>query len=1209
VTRRGRALEREAFLARRRTPVDRAALDAALARVLRPDGPAPLGFAADDERRWVPIGPSVVRRGLGNNRPRVTGRVRDLAVSEDGRRLYAATAKGGVWYSGDAGATWTPVGGWAERTRRTGGTNTGQSCGCLLVRFGATAADDVVLVGTGEPALRLSHSGGIVGGVGVLAATGPADAAVDEDPWEQTTGLSVLEGQGTYRLARDPAARAGAAGGADRDRVLAATTDGLYVGTRQALAENDPDEDPDAAGPGGVGYDWQRVGGYDDLLMAGWPATDVLWLPGGRIVTVAESGGCAWSDDDGATFAFVSGLDGVVEGRLSLAAAGDWVYVLGERPPGGGQPRRPTLWRFPATAATPTAVVVLGVPRTLWGGQRDYDQAIAVDVVGTDHLVYLGGSTVQPTGSSVWSASLWCFSVPAAGTGSPSLRPARGISRRGAPPAADGADRDGLIGNDVHADVHALRLAGSGGSRQLWVGCDGGVFVSAQAGRCNTFAARVTGLAALEVGYAATHPTTSGYVAAGTQDNGTLVRAGDTVWDTLLDADGGGVVIHPVQTHRVVGQYTNASWYGRPTAGYRDPMQRGVGGPSNWATIGRENRASAFYSGAAAVRTAAPAGRIALGTNRVWLTDDLGAGAANTWRVLPAPRTSGPTTAAATDPRPGGGDAAPQRGVYDQGALGPVVALRWASPTELYALYREGVVHHEQTGDRWTSTLLLPGTVAGAPSPAGVVYTDLAPVPGTTTWYLVTTGDADDSAVDTCWFCDRRGAGAFTATGLRRQLDVPGPPAVAGPRDAAYAVAVDPDDPAVVFVGTATGVWRGARDTDASGAVTHDWEPFVNGLPHATVQDLAVWSDGAGGPRLLRAAVQSRGVWEVDLAAADEPPRTYVRVHAFDDRRVLPTPLACPQRPPGGPDLPATASPDLVVRPAWPRAAAPPWQLGNGRITAANAPPYELWTFQSALRWTYPAVAATGEWTDQFGDLVQTHRAGDAGLTNGRFIDRALWEAVVGGHRLDGSGAVTADPAHPLVVHRPGWHHRQGLLDLASEVDLVELVRPPRVTGDVWQVYREPSTVEVLLHHRDTRPLDVDDAWVVLLWAHDPSPAALQALAVAGVPAYAEAAAAGTAPAAPPAGWTLAAAGGGGACHRLRVPLDARIPRAVPIDLDLSAVPAGAAVLLLAVVGSGTDADRPAPVGAPAGVGDLVRAWPYAAARLLTVVDAPVPPP
>ncbi len=127
---------------------------------------------------------------------------------------------------------------------------------------------------------------------------------------------------------------------------------------------------------------------------------------------------------------------------------------------------------------------------------------------------------------------------------------------------------------------------------------------------------------------------------------------------------------------------------------------------------------------------------------------------------------------------------------------------------------------------------------------------------------------------------------------------------VAGPLDPCYSIVVDPDPPtdpadlAHLYVGTATGVYKGRR----TAPTTWSFDTFMNGLPDATVQDLEIWRDpptgGAVRLKLLRAGVQSRGVWEVDLAQP-ETRRTYVRVHAHDDRRMLPTPLANPRLRPG----------------------------------------------------------------------------------------------------------------------------------------------------------------------------------------------------------------------------------------------------------------------------------------------------------------------
>ena len=53
-------------------------------------------------QNWVPIGPTRCLRGQASTLPVVSGRVQDLAISTDGRRVYVATANGGVWRSLDA---------------------------------------------------------------------------------------------------------------------------------------------------------------------------------------------------------------------------------------------------------------------------------------------------------------------------------------------------------------------------------------------------------------------------------------------------------------------------------------------------------------------------------------------------------------------------------------------------------------------------------------------------------------------------------------------------------------------------------------------------------------------------------------------------------------------------------------------------------------------------------------------------------------------------------------------------------------------------------------------------------------------------------------------------------------------------------------------------------------------------------------------------
>lgn len=1243
---RGRARQREAFVARRRGEFDQVAAEAAAAAFRSaagsaPQGRLPKGFPTGDAQRWVPIGPAVVRRGQANDRPRVAGRIRDLAVHPNGRRAYAASGQGGVWYTGDGGATWEPVGGWSEFTAAAGGNNNAQSCGTILVDFrDDDPAHDFVMVGTGETLPSPAVSGeGAYGGLGVLTSMGPVPRGVGANPWEplKAADLALFEGLGMFRMARQPGRTAGAVTAGTPDRVLAATSAGLFLGTRQHLAAPPVDE-----------FTWAKLPGID-ALVGGPPSpaiTDVLWI-GGRIVVAVHQQGVAFSDDVGANFTWLNGcsplpapgsnLQGV--SSLALVPGSNTLYILTERPLPVPPPPPPPPPAIPPadvpsvfqvadiTVAAPAAVLVPGVPISLWGTQGDYDQAIVADRVGGTDRLYLGGSTLW--GGEDWVASLFCFDV---GPG-PTLVPAPGVSRTGvpAPPApppppagsGEGANAPGLIGNNVHADVHTLRIAGPPGSRHVWVGCDGGVYVSTQSGRVNSFAARLTGLAVLQPGFVACHPTSSHFVAAGFQDNGTQVRSGDTMWEAVIVGDGGGTVFHPTRSQYVLSQSTYSDWGAVPPDGYVRPTTR-TGMDAGFGTD-REGAAgnSLFYSGASAVATPGEA-RMALGTARVWMSDNLGAAGVNRWRALPW--AVAPATAAATDPRPNGQDPPAQRNVgvptlapgdilpSGVGPLGRVVTVKWRDPTSVLVLFERGVIRWDEApAGRWSATVLLvPGTEpATSAQAASTLLTDLAPVPGSQDFYLSTTGDPSNVALDTLYRFDS-GAGAMLGLNLRNALVPPGsPPGTPGPLEPAYAVVVDQPPaaaPLQVYVGAVTGAWR--RQHLAPAATP--WTRFVNGLPQAAVQDLAIWADPAGGPRLLRAAVQARGVWEVDLAG-NEPQRTYLRVHPRDDRRRLPTPLANPRRAPAATPERVFESPDVVLRPRAGAGIAPRWILGTATIHEGDVHRYQLWTFQTAFRWLFGSVIADGRWSDAFGDLVEQHRAtlrptlGAPPLAPGRFVDRRLWDAVVGGTRVDpATGQPSGNAGHPLAVYRQPWHTAGAPTVPATEVDLVESVQPREVVTGVWRVHSELSTVDVLLHHRDTRPVPADQAFAILLWRFAPGPVALLGAPAGDIVAFAQDLAQGNAHAVP-AGWTHQSGPANAPLHPLPVALDARLPRAVSIDVDLSAVPTGNRVLLLAIAGSAVDRCSAAAVGLPVNptVADLVRCWPHAALRMVQVNPRP----
>ena len=1217
-------------------------------------------WADNDNQRWVPIGPSVVRRGQASGRPRVVGRVKDLAVSSDGMRAYAGSGLGGVWYTGDAGHSWIPVGGWAPANPFAGGNFNARAVGSMLVHFdpGDDPTLDFVVVGTGEPPPGAAPVGeGNFAGLGVLSGFGPATRTIDADPWEarpDTAQVRLFEGIGFYRMARRPGRTPGSTVAGSEDEILAATSGGLFRGVRRAVG-------PPADGNGE--YAWTRVVGVDALPGMGAnvrQVTDVVWHSGGRVVIAVHRRGVAFSTDNGTSFNWVTGCAPVpapgtqVQGRLSLAEVPgtNRIYVLAPLPPpavANPPTDTPALFRIAdITVAAPAAVLVgnaaaNSVPANLWGGQAFYDQAIVVDPSGTRDRVFLGGS-FHEFPANEFLGGVWCFEVDA----TPALVPVPGISTTAAPAppvpiVGAGADAPGLIGNNIHPDIHAIKLAGAGATAHVWVGCDGGVFVSRHGGRTHTFASRCNGLAALQPTFLAQHPTSSHFVASGFQDAGMEVRSGDTVWDKVALGDGGGTVFHPTRPQHIVGQTFNHGWRKVPDTNFTMPTRTN-------ATGDVENGQTLFYSGAAAVARPTGGARICVGTSRVWMTENVGGAIQNTWRVLPFPVTAAAAAAGElpSDPRDDlGNDNTPNFGipslvaggadvVAGVGPLGGVLTLRWVTPTELLVLFVCGIVRWNETGGRWRATVLLspatqPGTAASGASPT-TLLTDIAPVPGTQDFYLTTTGDLSDATIDTCYHFT---GGAFNPTGLRNSLPVP-PGSAAGaaaPLEPAYSVALDTVAPATVYVGTVTGVWNRAHPAPA-GTV---WNRFDNGLPQAAVQDLSIWTDpspvaGVVSPRLLRAAVQSRGLWESNLAAT-EPPRTYVRVHARDDRRRFPTPMANPRRGPGTTEENTFESPDIVVRPRANAGIVPPWTLGTQRIHEGNLQTYQLWTFQTAFRWLYPSVVADGQWTDTFGDLLEFERArrglaaSVANPVGQRFIDKALWDAVIQNTRvqLDTGLPSTADntdtglpaavPADEPAVLRPAWHTPSRTLtgDIrrtvpATEIDLLETVQPRSILNGVWQVHSEVSTVDVLLHHRDMRAVPENGAFAILLSRSGPNREALLNSPGSDLPALAADLLAGNVHAAP-AGWTVEDGNVvGRTVHRLPVTLDARMPRAVSIDVNLSDVGRNHFVLFLAIVGSSADMFAQAPLNLPAtpSVRQVVRRWPYAALRLVQV--APRPP-
>lgn len=1123
------------FLAPRRTGFDEEAAHQARTPAPRPRRGGGLEAApAGRQNLWVPIGPNYVINGQAAGRPRITGRIRALAVHPDGDRVYAAAGNGGVWYSSDGGESWESLGAFAP-SPALGAARVmhRHTCGAIHVTFGATEDLDEVFVGTGEavatiPVMQLGLPGRVRGGIGVLSAVGPAGAAATGNPWV-LEGQAQFEGAGFWRIAREP-------GG---NRIVAATTRGLFQ--RGANA----------------GAPWTRVTGTPFSSFQG-RVTDVLWTAAGGgvperiwawILTGTRRG--LWFRDDGDVNWTRVGLPGLTDGRAVLAAPtpATSLYFLHDLP--GAQDNE--LIRVDATADPMTFDVVAGAPNVV-GRQGFYDMAVAIDPTVQDQIA-LGGSFVRvpsPDGTRLTNeAAIFVGRVPA-----------------GPAPAYGGSTH---VGVGCHADVHDLAYSNAGTS--LWAACDGGVFRSDNPTLAAGFYPRNDRVPIIESNYLAVHPRLEGYIVAGLQDNGMIERASSTLWRHTGDGDGGGVVLRPESPDRFVRQFFTGRW--TPV----EPLVRaGVPEP----TTRPEIQASTFYSQPAGIthdRGGVAVGQILIGTTRVWMTQDFGA----TWATLPT----------ATD-------AALPVYLPNQDALrSSVISCRWQGPDEAWVLTHNEVYQFTRTPG--TDTAASVGVWArhlelrrGFASPAGSararvkqspVWTDLVVDPAAGggrrgprgAFYLGTIGHPDRPAVDTLYWFD--GDVTMHATGLRSEAGgVPAP---------VTAILCDPANPDHVYVGTTVGVWRGER-TFAGTTPDWHWGPLVNGLPEAAVEDLSLFADGP--TRILRAAIASRGVWEMRLDQ-DTEDLTFLRVHE-DDMRHRDESILVNRNLVG--ERSWHASPDIRPRPASRPtarpAAAAPWTF------LAQPPGDVLRQFQAALR-------------SRFGDP--------------RFRASGLWDSYFERCLLDNGAPAT--PGGLALVHQGFYdsvmvppHDTAELWSTAqpTEADLHELVpaiadRP--IDEASMTLTPAPHKVDVVVHRRGLLPLPGADVRVTLLRWTDPDVLALisrwlrarpndpQTWFTGNVP-WADAVnevldSATGVPATPFGdGWSFV---GSTAATRRRSPtteLDNLSSGIVTFDLDLTGLPENAVVLLVAVIRADGGSNM-----APNPLRDLTLGNPHVAVRSVRV--------
>ena len=498
---------------------------------------------------WIPIGPTVIRRGQAYGNPAVSGRAVDIAIATGGLTAYVATANGGVWRSDDGGRSWRPLMDGFDLNPTVNNTDS-LACGAVAID---SASPDRVYVGTGEGETWVFFRM-VLGTASSYAGVGPLRSDDGGRNWirEPVFGSPGLEGEAFFQLAVDPH---------DRERVLAATTQGIYR------------REPDGAG----GYRWVRwQTGVCSSVVAASAASTTTWfaaIEGGTMLTSTD--GAAWQPL-GSDYPPPTSVPPVK--RVSLAV----------------QPTNPMV--VYALSSVGVHRLDVGVPswkRVASGpivGQSDYMMSIVVDPMDVNRL-YLGGVTMKRA------------VVGSAGSGSGVTYSLSDVTE---------------IGSDVHCDNHRL-VVQPGSGDELWVATDGGVFKTSAASTTATFDACNSGLATALCTRFDHHPTEVAVIFCGTQDNGTLRYTGEEAWLCSAEGDGSANVVNWAAPFDVIRALNFGALYRTVDGG------RGPGSWNSVRVQDSHGLSYPPLAGAPLNMTApAEANILAVGSDRTYFSSDFG---------------------------------------------------------------------------------------------------------------------------------------------------------------------------------------------------------------------------------------------------------------------------------------------------------------------------------------------------------------------------------------------------------------------------------------------------------------------------------------------------------------------------------------------------------------------------------------------------------
>lgn len=445
-----------------------------------------------------------------------TGRVRGIAVHPtDPNTLYIGAAAGGIWKSTNGGASWTD---------KSGQFN--------LITFGAIAIDklspNTVYAGTGET--RWLYNNITFEGDGLYKTTDGGD-----------TWTKITNGFGTRTQFSDVEVSP-----TNSNIVLAALGSGNW--NNQNVTNQGVWRSTDA------GITWNRV-------INSPAAFDVAFHPTNGNLAFAstgdqrETGGFFKSTDAGATWIQSNtGLPDLTSiGRIQFDISRSnpsviYSYIFNSSVISGGR----TTCAYKSTNAGSTWEQISygdniagSYNGTTVSDQGSYDLCIAVNPSNASN-VFFGNVELSRTDDG---SAIYFVRNPAGYSGG-----------------------NGAWDCPAHVDIHKINFAPSNSS-VIYVGCDGGVYRSTNAG--STFTHVNTGINAIQFYRVASHPTNSNILYGGAQDNGNFStqNKGATSWVFTSSGDGMECFVDYNNGNNVFSSTQNGS------------LKRSTNGGANWSEV------------------------------------------------------------------------------------------------------------------------------------------------------------------------------------------------------------------------------------------------------------------------------------------------------------------------------------------------------------------------------------------------------------------------------------------------------------------------------------------------------------------------------------------------------------------------------------------------------------------------------------------------